>query len=85
MFPSRYFTNKYFGGRYWAKGLVVNVAYQNQGDIVTKLIAEYHSSGDIQTIIGHEYNKPGDVYTILLKRYPQVHVSFNYDVQTQLQ
>lgn len=84
MFPTRHFSLKYFPSRYFAKGAVVDPLYSNSGDIKSRLIKDYSNSGDIETTAGFGYEKNGDIWVTILKRRQQEHVSFDYDIETEL-
>jgi hypothetical protein len=58
--------------------------YSNRGDIKSRLVQDYSNSGDIQTISGQDYERKGDIWATILKRKAQQHVSFEYDVETEL-
>lgn len=83
MFP-KYFPSRYFPARYFAKGLEASPFYSNKGDIKSRLLKDYSNSGDIQSISGQDYEKRGDIWATILKRKAQQHVSFDYDVETEL-
>ncbi len=84
MFPTRYFSLKYFPSRYFPKGTTVDPLYSNSGDIKSRLTKDYSNSGDIESTAGFGYEKNGDIWVTILKRRPQEHVSFDYDIETEL-
>ena len=84
MFPARYFSSKYFPSRYFPKGTLADPLYSNSGDIKSRILRNYSNSGDIETTVGFGFEKNGDIWVRILKRNPQEHVSFNYDIETEL-
>lgn len=84
MFPTRYFSLKYFASRYFPKGSPADPLYSNSGDIKSRLIKSYSNSGDIETTVGFGFEKSGDIWVRILKRKPQEQVSFDYDIETEL-
>jgi hypothetical protein len=83
MFPLRHFS-KYFPIRYFPKGTAAGPPYTNSGDIKSRLTKVYTNSGDIETTAGFAFEKSGDIWVRILKRKPQEHVSFGYDIETEL-
>jgi hypothetical protein len=82
---SKYFSFKYFASRFFAKGK--QVEYSNSGDVQSSLTKEYNNSGDIESVVipnSTVYTNSGDIWVSVIKRKPQVRVSFSFDIETEL-
>jgi hypothetical protein len=82
---SKYFSFKYFGSRFFAKGKQLEIS--KSGDVTTSLTKVYSNSGDIVSVVtpnASVYTNSGDIWVSVIKRKPQERVSFSFDIETEI-